>query len=164
MLLARGLCVGLITRPEESYMSVLCPTYREGETSIMWTPWPSRGCCGLGNKNVFQLQMLLQIVPRRSTSYNSFSVGAGRSSETLEGVRRTRVLENSTLLTMLWKGAAGYVENSERSLGCLALNVLHTHTHTHTRTRNLSFTANTVFVRVICALFFLFWPLKNRGA
>ena len=61
---------------------------------------------------------------------------AGRSSETLEGVRRTRVLENCTLLTVLWKGAIGYVENSKRSVGCLALNVLHTHIDTlrHTQT------------------------------
>jgi hypothetical protein len=81
-------------------MCVLCPTYREREASIMWRPWPSRGCFDLGNKNVFQLQMLLQIVPRRSTSYSSFSGGAGRCSETLEGVRRTRVLENSTLLSV----------------------------------------------------------------
>ena len=110
----RGICVGLITRPEESYMSVLCPTYHEREASIMWRPWPSRGCCGMGNKNVFQLKMLLQIVPRRFTSYKSFSGGAGRSSETLEGVRRTRVLENSTQLTVLWKAAVGYVENSKR--------------------------------------------------
>ena len=25
-------------------------------------------------------------------------------------------------------------------------------------------TKSTVFARVICALFFIFWPLKNRGA
>ena len=70
-----GMRVGLITRPEESYMSVLCPTYRESEASIMWRPCAPRGCCGIGNKNVFQLPMLLQIVPRRSTRYNGFSVG-----------------------------------------------------------------------------------------
>jgi hypothetical protein len=88
-------------------MSVLCPTYRDHEVSIMWMPWPSRGCCGLGIENAFQLQILLQIVPRGSTSYNSFSGGAGRSSETLEAVRHTRVIENSTLLTVLRKGVVG---------------------------------------------------------
>jgi len=51
----RGICVGLITRPEEPYMSVLCPTYRKGEASIMWRPRSSRGCCGLRNKNISQL-------------------------------------------------------------------------------------------------------------
>jgi len=103
VLSGRGLCVGLITRPEESYVSVLCPAYREREATIMWRPWPPRVRCAMGNKNVFQLQMLLQIVPRRSTSYNSFRRGAGRSSETLEGVPRTRVLENSTVLTAMGK-------------------------------------------------------------
>ena len=107
VLSGRGLCFGLITRPEESYVCVLCPTYRERKVSIMWRLWSLRGCCGMGDKIVFQLQMLLQIVPTRSTSYNSFRRGAGRSSETLEGVCRTRVLENCTVLPVLCKGAVG---------------------------------------------------------
>jgi hypothetical protein len=42
MLLGRGRCVGLITRPEESYrVWRVC----DSEASIMRRPWPTRGCC-----------------------------------------------------------------------------------------------------------------------
>jgi hypothetical protein len=41
VLSGRGLCVGLITRPEESYR-VWCICDREA--SIMRRPWPTRGC------------------------------------------------------------------------------------------------------------------------
>jgi hypothetical protein len=46
MLSARGLCVGLITRPEESYRAVYL-TECDHEFSIMRRPWPNRGCCAM---------------------------------------------------------------------------------------------------------------------
>jgi hypothetical protein len=41
----RGLCVGLITRPEESYRVGVSECDREA--SIMMRPWPTRGCCAI---------------------------------------------------------------------------------------------------------------------
>jgi hypothetical protein len=41
----RGLCVGLITRPEKSYR-VRCVCDREA--SVMRRPWPTRGCGAMG--------------------------------------------------------------------------------------------------------------------
>ena len=43
----RGLCVGLITRPEESYR-VCGVSERDREASIMRRHWPTRGCCAKG--------------------------------------------------------------------------------------------------------------------
>ena len=40
----RYLCVGLITRPEESYR-LTCVSDCDGEASIMRRPWPTTGCC-----------------------------------------------------------------------------------------------------------------------
>jgi len=50
VLSGRGLCDGLITRPEKSYRlwCVLCDL----ETSIMIKPWPTGGC-GARNKQTF---------------------------------------------------------------------------------------------------------------
>jgi hypothetical protein len=45
----RGLCVGLINRPEESYR-VWCVSDREA--SIMKRPWPTRGSCAMGGKKL----------------------------------------------------------------------------------------------------------------
>jgi len=46
VLSVRGLCVGLITRPEESYRQ--CGVSEcDREASIMWRPWPARGCCAI---------------------------------------------------------------------------------------------------------------------
>jgi hypothetical protein len=49
MLLRRGLCVGPITRPEESYR-VWCVSEYDHEASIMRRPRPTRGCCAMGKK------------------------------------------------------------------------------------------------------------------
>ena len=43
VLSGRGLCVGLITRPEESYRLV-CLTECDREASTMRRPWPNTGC------------------------------------------------------------------------------------------------------------------------
>jgi len=45
VLSGKGLCVGLITHPEEPYQ-VWCVCHREA--SIMRRPWPTRGCCAGG--------------------------------------------------------------------------------------------------------------------
>jgi len=52
VLLSRGLCVVLITRPEESYR-LCCVVVCDLETSWMRRPWPSGGgaCCSMGGKN-----------------------------------------------------------------------------------------------------------------
>ena len=47
MLSGRGVCVGLITRPEESYRENVCH-----EASIIWRPSPTGGCCTVV-KNIF---------------------------------------------------------------------------------------------------------------
>ena len=44
VLLGRGLCDGLITRPEESYR-LWCVVECDLETSRMRRPWPTGGCC-----------------------------------------------------------------------------------------------------------------------
>ena len=49
MLSGRGLCVGLITRPEESYR--LCVSECDRDLSIMRGSWPTRGCCSIVKKN-----------------------------------------------------------------------------------------------------------------
>jgi hypothetical protein len=52
VLSGRGLRVGLITRPEESYR-VWCVSECDREASIMRRPWPPRGCCAMGGgKNI----------------------------------------------------------------------------------------------------------------
>jgi hypothetical protein len=50
VLLGRGLCIGLITRPEESYR--VCVTDCDCEASIMRRPWPTVGCCAMEKKSV----------------------------------------------------------------------------------------------------------------
>jgi hypothetical protein len=47
VLSGRGLCVGLITRPEQSYR-LWCVSECYCEASIMWIPWPTSGCCAMG--------------------------------------------------------------------------------------------------------------------
>jgi hypothetical protein len=50
VLSGRGLRVGLITRPEESYR-VWCVSECDHEASAMRRPWPTTGCCASGGKN-----------------------------------------------------------------------------------------------------------------
>ena len=52
MLSGRGLCDGLITRPEESHRvrPTECGVSKcDRVASIMRKPWPSRGCHNMGN-------------------------------------------------------------------------------------------------------------------
>jgi hypothetical protein len=51
VLSGRGLCDELITRPEESYLSVVCLTEAYCEAS-MRRPWPTGGgvCCAMGKR------------------------------------------------------------------------------------------------------------------
>jgi hypothetical protein len=48
VLAGRGLCVGLITHPEEYTESGVSECDREA--SIMRRPWPTRGCCAMEKK------------------------------------------------------------------------------------------------------------------
>jgi hypothetical protein len=52
VLSGRGLCVGLITRPEECGVSEC-----DREASIMRRPWPSRGCCVIGKKYLLSVNL-----------------------------------------------------------------------------------------------------------
>jgi hypothetical protein len=47
VLSGRGLCVGLITRPKESYQ-LWCVSECDRETSIKMRSCPTRGCCAIG--------------------------------------------------------------------------------------------------------------------
>ena len=49
VLLGLCLCLGLITRPEESYRVWCVLSECDCEASIMRS-WPTRGCCALENK------------------------------------------------------------------------------------------------------------------
>ena len=49
VLSGRGLCVELITRPEESYL-LRCFVECDLETSWMRRPWPTGGCCDKSKK------------------------------------------------------------------------------------------------------------------
>jgi hypothetical protein len=51
VLSGRGPCVGLITRPEESYR-VWCVTQCDREASITRRPWPTGGCWAMGRNNI----------------------------------------------------------------------------------------------------------------
>jgi len=44
----RGTCVGLISRPEESYRVCVCVSECDHEVSIMRRSWPTRDCCVMG--------------------------------------------------------------------------------------------------------------------
>ena len=50
----RGLCDGLITRPEES-CRLCCVVVCDLETSWMRRPWPTGGCCDQKNIRYFKL-------------------------------------------------------------------------------------------------------------
>jgi hypothetical protein len=47
VLSGRGLCFGLITRPEESYR-VWCVSGCDGVASVLRISWPTMGCCAVG--------------------------------------------------------------------------------------------------------------------
>ena len=61
MFAGRGLCVGLITRPEESYR-LWCVVVCDLETSRMRRPWPALGRSAKGKKkhSTYRLQVLLR--------------------------------------------------------------------------------------------------------
>jgi hypothetical protein len=50
VLSGRGLCLGLITRPEESYRVWCVLSECDREASIMRRPWLTKGCCAIGRK------------------------------------------------------------------------------------------------------------------
>jgi hypothetical protein len=50
VLSGRGLCVGLITSPEESYRVRCVLSECDHEASIMRRPWPYKGCYAIGKK------------------------------------------------------------------------------------------------------------------
>jgi hypothetical protein len=54
VLSGRGLCVGLITRPGESYrVWRVC----DREASIMRRPWPTGGCCVIGENKISNAEL-----------------------------------------------------------------------------------------------------------
>jgi hypothetical protein len=67
VLSGRGLCYGLITRPEESYR-VWCVWVCDREASIMRRSRPPRGCCDM-EKNIYiiKLNVYFCVLLRRDT-------------------------------------------------------------------------------------------------
>jgi hypothetical protein len=59
----RGLCVGLITRPEKTYwVSCVCDL----EASIMRRPWSSTGCCAIGKEsNTWSRSLIMKLAITR---------------------------------------------------------------------------------------------------
>jgi hypothetical protein len=55
VLSGRGLCVGLIARPEESYR-MWCVSECDREASIRRPPWRTGGCCAMGEKEKILLR------------------------------------------------------------------------------------------------------------
>ena len=47
---SRGLCNGLITRPEKSYRLRCVVAYDQGTSSRMRRPWPASGCSAIEKK------------------------------------------------------------------------------------------------------------------
>ena len=60
----RGLCVGLITRPEESNRVPEC----DREAAIMWRVWPTRGLLRHGKKCVVR-GLCVGLITRPEESY-----------------------------------------------------------------------------------------------
>jgi hypothetical protein len=56
VLSGKGLCVGLISRPEECYR-LWCVSECDREASIIRSPWPTGGCCAMGKKCVICLKV-----------------------------------------------------------------------------------------------------------
>jgi len=54
VLSGRGLCVGLITRPEKTYR-LWCLTECDRKALIMRKPWPTKGWCANGGGICFLL-------------------------------------------------------------------------------------------------------------
>jgi hypothetical protein len=61
VLSGKGLCVGLITRPEESYRLwrvVVC----DREAPMMKRPWPTGGCCAIEKNLQIISTVILEII------------------------------------------------------------------------------------------------------
>ena len=70
VLSSRGLCVGLITRPEESYR-LWCVVVCDLETSSrMRRPWPASGCSARGKKSVSGTSVDLNNLTQLSSWYS----------------------------------------------------------------------------------------------
>jgi hypothetical protein len=81
----RGLCDGLVTRPEESYR-LWCVSECDCEASIMRRPWTTGGCCAMEKKTA--LRYAEAII--RVTSYKTVGTSRNLYNETFD--------ENSVLL------------------------------------------------------------------
>jgi hypothetical protein len=61
VLSGRGLCDGLITRPEESYR-LCCVVVHDLETSRIRRPWPTGGCCDKYKKKISTTTIIVTII------------------------------------------------------------------------------------------------------
>jgi hypothetical protein len=68
VLSGRGLCDGLITRPEESYR-LWCVVVCDLETSWMRRPWPTGGCCAKKNSYKHFLEAIDTLNDKRGSQY-----------------------------------------------------------------------------------------------
>jgi hypothetical protein len=85
VLSGRGLCVGLITRPEESYQ--VC------EPSIMRRPWPTRGCCAMEKRmwriSVYETYTRNRISRRLWEKYKKCDTST--CARYIQGIKQSRV-------------------------------------------------------------------------
>jgi hypothetical protein len=72
----RGLCDGLITRPEKSYR-VWCVSKCDREASTMKRPRPSRGCCAVEKKIICWLYYSITNIIFISLLYSGYRVIRG---------------------------------------------------------------------------------------
>jgi len=73
VLSGRGLCVYLITRPEEFYR-LLWVVVCDLETSWMRKPWPTGGCCTKNKQNLYACIYSLPIEAFWAIRYLTFKV------------------------------------------------------------------------------------------
>jgi hypothetical protein len=58
VLSGRGLCAGLITRPEETYrVRCVCVSECDREASIMRKPWPAKGRSAIGKNKICSIHI-----------------------------------------------------------------------------------------------------------
>jgi len=89
VLSGRGLCDGLITRPEESYR-LGCVVVCDLETSRMRRPWPALGRSATGRKKIWKVVLLMfqDTVTMYSGPTNlTLKIKAARFSESAKGLR-----------------------------------------------------------------------------
>ena len=82
MLSGRGLCVGLIPHPEESYrLWCVCVSECDREASIMSRPWPTGGCSAMEGRKIIIIIIIIipYIIISKSETTSEGGVRQGRN-------------------------------------------------------------------------------------